>query len=150
NNWTVDATGLNPSLDPSVPQRPGISVRNDTVQSALVSAMTANQKVDVTGLGFTASPLTPSVETTQAASTSEMLQMVTDILSAAGAGTGCGNGNNNQTLGNVQCIGKQNVGSGGQGQNAISLGTAANPQITELTNASAKIAGGSTGYGILI
>src|SRR5262249_12592463 len=91
NNWTVDSTGLNASLDPSVAARPGISVRNDTVQSALVSALTTNQKQDITGLGYTASPLTPSVETTQAASTSEMLQMVTDILSAAGAGTGCGN-----------------------------------------------------------
>jgi hypothetical protein len=156
NNHTVttdasgNVTGVTLDTSGTVPARPAISTRNDTVTSSIVNGLSSGQIPDLQGLGYNSSTSTPSVETTSSASTADILRMVQDILSNNGASSGCGTGNNNNKVGNVQCIGKQNVGSGGQGTNAISLGTAASPQITELTNSNAKIAGGSTGFGILI
>lgn len=149
---TFDASGnvTATPLDPSQPQRPAVSTRNDTVRDSIIAALTANQKEGLTGLGYTASPLTPSVETTSAASTNDILRMVQDILTANGASGGCGSSNSNHQVGQVQCVGKQNVGSGGNSDKAIALGTKDIPQITVLTNSDAKIAGDSTGFGILV
>lgn len=124
NNHLPDGT-----LDASIPPRPAVSVRNDTVRDQLVNALSANQKMQMQGLGFTANPLNPSVWTTGAASTADVTRLISDILT--------------NNAGYVQTIAKTNL-------NQSALGSLAAPAVTVLTNASPKIAGGSTGYGILI
>lgn len=124
NNHLPDGT-----LDPSVPARPAVSVRNDTVRDTLVNGLSTGQKQDMLGLGYSSSPLTPSVFTTASSSTADVQKLITDILAA--------------NAGQVVTIGSAQPAKAG-------LGTLAVPQVTELTNSSPKIAGGSTGYGILI
>jgi len=124
NNHLPDGT-----LDPSVPPRPAVSVRNDTVRDALVNGLSSGQKEQMLGLGFSLTPLNPSVWTTGAASTADVTRLIADILAI--------------NTGKVQTISKTNL-------NQSDLGSQAAPAVTLLTNASPKIAGGSTGYGILI
>lgn len=130
-SFLVDGNNYLPNgtLDPSVPPRPAVSVRNDTVRDALVSALSANQMMKMQGLGYSANPLTPSVWTTGAASTADVTRLIADILAA--------------NVGKVNTISKANL-------NQSDLGSEASPAVTVLSNASPKIAGGSTGYGILI
>jgi len=137
NNWAIDTATSPPtaSLDPSVPARPGISTRNDTVTDALTNGLSSGQKANVTGLGFTTSPLSPSVETTAAASTADMLRMVADIIAGLPA-----NGP----------LALNQISSGNLAAPKYQWGTAAQPLVTELTNSSPKIPGNVEGYGILI
>jgi len=130
-SFVVDGNNHNPdgTLDPSVAARPAVSMRNDTVRDGLVNALTSNQKTQMQGLGYSANPLTPSVWTTGAASTADVTRLISDILAS--------------NVGKVNTISKANL-------NQSDLGSLASPAVTVLTNSSPKIAGGSTGYGILI
>lgn len=120
NNHRPDGT-----LDPSVMSRPGISMRNDTVRTALVGGLSANQQGAITGAGAS-----PSVITTGASSTSDILRLIDDILA--------------KNSGAINTISSKNI------RTQDFLGTAANPAVTYLSNANPSIAGDATGYGILI
>src|SRR5262249_17445021 len=136
-NWTVNTATSppTPSLDATTTARPGVSTRNDTVTNSLVSGLSTGQKADIKGLGYVASPPTPSVYTTASASTAEMLKLVSDILA--------GLPNNGATKLNT-------INSKSLSNPKYNWGTAAQPLVTELTNDSPNITGNVEGYGILI
>jgi hypothetical protein len=156
-NWTLTdlvnnvAVQDNSLCDPagSCP-RPAISTRNDTVTTEVVT--------DLAGLGtVTGLGAPPSVFTTSAASTADLLRFVNDILTANGAPNGCSghSGNNDFWVpgGNgptgVHCV---PLTKGNQGNHTTPdfWGTLASPQVTDVTDTTARLAGGSTGAGILI
>jgi hypothetical protein len=103
------------------------------VTNAIAAGLSAGQAQDLLGVGYSASPLTPSVETTDAASTADILRLISDIQAGLPA---------NGPL----ALNQLNSGN----LNNANFGTAAQPLVTELTNSSPKIAGNVTGYGILI
>ncbi len=60
---------------------PGITTRNDTNSTETRDSLSAEQKDNVTGLGFVpGNPPTPSVATAQGMSAAQINQMVTDLL----------------------------------------------------------------------
>lgn len=128
--------------------RPAISTRNDTVTNQVVSALAGQGTI--VGLGSA-----PSVHTTASASTADLLRFVQQILASNGAPNGCTqNGANDYWLpsnGNpkVHCVPKTK-GNQGSGNNPDFWGTMASPNITYVGDTSARIAGGSSGAGILI
>lgn len=125
NNHRPDGT-----LDPSVLPRPGISMRNDTVRDALVSGLGANQQQAISGLGYSASPLSPSVMTTGASSTADIGRLIDGILA--------------KNAGHINTIADRNI------RTQDFLGSEASPAVTVLSNANPSIAGDAVGYGILI
>ena len=156
-NWTVTDLAANVSAQDNslcIPAgscpRPAISTRNDTVTTQVITALAGQGTI--IGLG---SP--PSVFTTSAASTADLLRFVTDILTANGAPNGCSghNGNNDFWVpgGNgptgVHCV-PQTKGNQGNHTTPDFWGTLASPNITYVTDTTARLAGGSTGAGILI
>jgi hypothetical protein len=157
NNWTLTDLANNVAVEDNsvcVPAgscpRPAISTRNDTVTTEVVTDLAGLGTI--TGLG---SP--PSVFTTSAASTVDLLRFVSDILTANGAPNGCtGHSGNNDFWvpgGNgptgVHCV---PLTKGNQGNHTTPdfWGTLASPQVTDVTDTTARLAGGSYGAGILI
>jgi hypothetical protein len=136
--------------------RPAISTRNDTV--------TAQVTADLTGQGTIVGFGTPpSVLTTAAASTSDMLKFVADILALNGAsGTSCpviSHGansdywvpDNSKPGQGVHCV-PITKGNQGQGQQQYIdfWGDINNPNVTYVTDTTAKLNGGAYGAGVLI
>jgi len=63
------------------PPVPGLSTRNDTNRQEAVASLDAGQKDNIRGLGFSSSPLTPSIMTSPAApSIAQMNQIIDDLL----------------------------------------------------------------------
>jgi hypothetical protein len=115
------------ALNPSGPIRPGISTRNDSVTEDVKSVLSDPQKEKVTGLGFSSSPLNPSVMTTGGPTVTDLEQFVSRILSS-----------------NPVVEVPNNVIASG------AYGTLEAPQITHLTSQHARLDGSMTGVGILI
>jgi hypothetical protein len=164
NNWVVNSLAddsLN-YVDNSVctPSgtcpRPAISTRNDTVTTQVVTALAGQGTI--TGLGTA-----PSVYTTAAGSTADLGRFVDDILANNGAPNGCdgSNGNNDYWRPGpcnsgppgpqcgVHCV-PQTKGNQGNHTTPDFWGTLAVPNITYVGDPTARLAGGSSGAGILI
>jgi len=84
---------------------PGISTLNDTNTQEAISSLTNNQDHDVTGLGYSASPLIPSVKTSPGApSAAQIDSLVNDLLAQSGVVTqSSGTYNNSSTIPGWQC-----------------------------------------------
>jgi Tfp pilus assembly protein PilX/formylmethanofuran dehydrogenase subunit C len=113
---------------PTGPVKPGISTRNSTVSDAVTNSLGSSQKDNVKGLGFLASPLTPSVLPTGGPSASDLDQLVNHLLS----------------LPNVQ-----NTSTKKFNGNDV-FGTPGSPVVTHMTNADVSLNGNASGAGILI
>lgn len=107
---------------------PGISAHVPSVASSVVSSLSTQQKDNVIGQGFTASPLTPSVIGTGGPSVTDLAAISAAVLGLPGVVTE----NDNKINGNVV------------------YGTTALPKITHLTNPNVKINGNFSGAGILV
>lgn len=130
NAFDVDGNDHNVSGDPVVggPVKPGISTRDESVNGDVIDSLSDIQKDNVKGLGFSASPLSPSVLPTGGPSVDDLDQIVNHLLSLPGAvTTGQKNFNGNDTFG--------------------SLGS---PQITYMTDHDVRFNGNASGAGILI
>jgi hypothetical protein len=129
NSFEVD--GNDHDLDGTVPggvAKPGISARTDSVANEVVDSLSDGQKDNVKGLGFSLSPLTPSVLNTGGPDIYDLERLVDNILSTPGVVTTSANAfNGNDTF-----------------------GTLASPQITHMTNPDVRLNGNAFGAGILI
>src|SRR5438093_425485 len=116
----------------SAPPVPGLSTRNDANRQEAVASLDAGQKDNIRGLGFSSSPLTPSIMTSPAApSIAQMNQIIDDLLA----------------LPSVVPYGDNNING------HADFGTNAAPQISHFTNANGvtiKANGDATGPGIMI
>ena len=114
------------------PPVPGLSTRNDANTQEAIASLTDQEKDNIRGLGFSFSPLTPSIMTSPAApSIAEMDQIIDDLLARPGVVPY----GDNQINGNA------------------TFGTTATPQITHFTNTGGvtiKANGNSSGAGIMI
>lgn len=108
----------------------GIATRNDGVTSSVVNSLNNEQKDNVKGLGFSLSPLTPSVLSTGGPSVSDLDNIIADVLT-----------NPNVVVDNTDHV-----------NGNATFGTVADPQITRLTSANFKVSanGNASGAGILI
>jgi hypothetical protein len=130
NKFDVDGNDHNilGAANPAGPIMPGISTRNDGVTNTVTNSLSSSQKDNVTGLGFSLSPLTPSVLSTGGPSVTDLDTIAGRVLAKTGVvTTGTQSFNGNDTF-----------------------GTLANPQITHLTNSDVRLNGNATGAGILI
>ncbi len=132
NGFAVDGNDHNYTggLGPA-PAVPGISTRNDTNTQEAVNSLSAVEKDNITGLGFsTGPPIVPSVSTSPAAPTvAQVNQIADDIL----ARPGVVNNSSSSINGNA------------------TFGTNAAPQITHFTGATTiKGNGNASGAGIMI
>src|SRR5438094_4224137 len=67
------------------PPIPGLSTRNDANRLEAINSLDSTEKDNVRGLGFSLSPLTPSILTSPAApSIAQMNQMIDDLLARPG------------------------------------------------------------------
>lgn len=109
--------------------KPGISTRNDDVTGDVVDSLSNTQKDNVKGLGFSLSPLTPSVLTTGGPDLNDLDQIVNYLLSLSSAlvTTGQKNFNGNDVF-----------------------GTIAAPRITHMTDSDVRLNGNASGAGVLI
>ncbi|HLY38219.1 MAG TPA: hypothetical protein VKU61_09290 [Candidatus Binatia bacterium] len=117
---------------------PGISTLNNTNTQEAITSLNNNQDHDVTGLGYSANPLIPSVATSPGAPTAGQINaMVADLLAEPGVVTqGSGTVNNSSSIPGWQC--KNND-------------PAPTPEITHFTgDVTFKGNGNITGQGILI
>jgi PilX N-terminal len=130
NKFSVDGNDhtIIGTANPSGPIMPGISTRNDGVTGTVTSSLSSGQKDNVTGLGFSLNPLTPSVLTTSGPSVNDLDTISSSILAKSGVVTN----NTSKFNGND------------------TFGTLANPQITHLTNSDVRLNGNAQGVGILI
>lgn len=113
---------------PGGPVKPGISTRNDAVNQDVTDSLSSGQQDNVKGLGFSTSPLTPSVLPTGGPSVDDLDRIVNHLLGLPGVSTtGSKSFNGNDTF-----------------------GTLANPRITHMTNADVTLNGNASGAGILI
>ena len=116
----------------SAPPVPGLSTRNDANRQEAVASLDAGQKDNIRGLGFSSSPLTPSIMTSPAApSIAQMNQIIDDLLA----------------LPSVVPYGDNNING------HADFGTNAAPQISHFTNANGitiKANGDAAGAGIMI
>ena len=110
------------------PAVPGISTRNDAVTGSVTSSLSSSQQDNVRGLGFSLSPLKPSVQTTGGPSVDDLDNIVSQILETPGAVTSSPS--------------KYNGGS--------VFGTLTSPQITHMTSADVQLNGNASGAGILV
>ncbi len=106
---------------------PGISTRNAEATTEVKTELSDPQKDNVKGLGFSLSPLTPSVMTTGGPSNADLNQMITDLLAMPHVTWSSESINGGDTL-----------------------GTVATPQITHLTSPDVQVNGNASGAGILI
>jgi hypothetical protein len=109
------------------PIRPGISTRNDTVTQDSINELSAPQKERVKGLGFSLSPLTPSIHTIEGPDNTDLDRIISYLLANNPVVT-----NNSSSLSNA------------------TLGTLDAPQVTHLTNKNVNLNGNMSGVGILI
>jgi len=111
---------------------PGLSTRNDANRQEAVASLDAGQKDNIRGLGFSSSPLTPSIMTSPAApSIAQMNQIIDDLLA----------------LPSVVPYGDNNING------HADFGTNAAPQISHFTNTDGvtiKANGDASGAGIMI
>lgn len=130
NAFDVDGNDHNIFGDavPAGPVKPGISTRNDGAQQSVVNSLNSTQKDNVRGLGFSTSPLTPSVLPTGGPSVNDLDQIVSNLLSMPG----------------VQTTAQKNFNG------SATFGTLAAPQITYMTDKDVTLNGNATGAGILI
>jgi hypothetical protein len=116
------------ALVPGGVVKPGISSRTDAVQDEVVNSLNSQQKQKVKGLGFSLSPLTPSVLNTGGPNAADLDRIVDNLLASPGVVTNSSSSiNGNETF-----------------------GTIASPAITHLTDNDVKLNGNATGAGILI
>ena len=130
NAFEIDGNDHNSNGDdvPTGPVKPGISTRTSSVSDDVINSLSNQQKDNVQGLGFTSSPLAPSVLPTGGPGIDDLDQIVADLLSLPGVvTTNQKNFNGNDTF-----------------------GTIAAPKITHLTNNDVKLNGNAQGAGILI
>lgn len=132
NAFSIDGRDHNPngSLVSGGVEQPGIATRNDAVTSGVVGTLNNQQKDNVKGLGFSPSPLTPSVVTTGGPGIADLNQIIPSILANNSVVTSsASNLNGNQTWGTLD-----------------------NPQVTHLTANQVRIRanGNASGAGILI
>ena len=133
NNFLVDGNDHNYTggAGPGAPV-PGISTRNDTNTQETLNSLSAGQKDNVTGYGYSnGPPIVPSVKTSPAAPSTTLLnQMINDLLARPRPP----DNNTTQINGNA------------------TIGTTAAPQITHFTGGSLTIKanGNASGAGILI
>ncbi|TMB51708.1 MAG: hypothetical protein E6J60_10845 [Deltaproteobacteria bacterium] len=118
----------------SAPPVPGLSTRNDANRQEAVASLDAGQKDNIRGLGFSISPLTPSIMTSPAApSIAQMNQIIDDLLA----------------LGPPIVV----PYSDNQINGKADFGTTGAPQITHFTNTDGvtiKANGNASGAGIMI
>lgn len=108
--------------------KPGISTRSQDVNDEVINSLSSGQKDNVQGLGFSSSPLTPSVIQGNGPSVSDLDTFVADLLGRSGVVTDT----RHQLNGNDV------------------FGTPATPQITYLTDADLQLSGNASGAGVLI
>lgn len=108
--------------------KPAIATRTDAATTAVVGQLNTQQIPSVQGLGYSTSPLTPSVVTSGGPSLSDLNQIINDVLSRPG----------------VVTINDSNIAGG------TTFGTLSQPQITHLTGNDVTLSGHVSGYGILI
>lgn len=132
NAFEVDGNDHNilGQLVPTGPVKPGISTRNETVNNAVTGSLNASQKDNVQGLGFTLSPLTPSVLPSGGPSVDDLEQIINHLMSIPGA--------------TYQTINDHNI-NGNQ-----TFGEVSSPQVTRLTDDDVRVNGNAQGAGILI
>jgi hypothetical protein len=106
----------------------GMSARTEAAASDIAGDLDSSQAANVRGLGYSTSPLTPSVQPTNGPGTADVAQMVADILATAGV-----------------VHEAQNDFTGSQ-----TFGSLAVPQITHLSHNAVTVSGSITGAGILI
>jgi hypothetical protein len=84
---------------------PGISTLTQGNTNEAINSLSSNQKQDVTGLGYSANPLIPSVKTSPGApSAAQIDAMVADLLARPGVVTqGSGTVNNSSSIAGWQC-----------------------------------------------
>jgi hypothetical protein len=103
NNFVIDGNDhdYNGGAGPGTPV-PGLSTRNQTNTTSVVSTLSGTQMDNITGLGFQASPVSPSVMTSAwAPSISQMNQYITDLLNLGYVDVGTGNITGNKSLGTI-------------------------------------------------
>ncbi len=114
------------------PPVPGLSTRNDANTQEAIGSLTAGEKDNIRGLGFSLSPLTPSVMTSPAApSVNQMNQIIDDLLAQY----------------NVVTVNDPQING------IATFGTPAGPQITHFTHPTGitvKGNGNASGAGIMI
>jgi hypothetical protein len=108
--------------------KPGIATHAASVASNVINSLSNQQKDNVTGQGFSSSPLTPSVVNTGGPSVTDLATIASSILSLPGVVT--------------EHSSKINGNS--------TYGTLTSPQITRLTNSNVKINGNFSGAGIIV
>ncbi len=130
NRFSVDGNDntLFGDPNPGGPVMPGISTRNDGVTSTVTGSLSSGQKDNVTGLGFSANPLIPSVMTTAGPGLDDFDAIAANILAKPGVVTT----STHSFSGNA------------------TFGTLAIPQITYMTNSDVRLNGNASGVGILV
>jgi hypothetical protein len=116
------------ALVPGGVVKPGISARTDTVRDEVVNSLNTAQMDNVRGLGFSLSPLAPSVLNTGGPDIDDLDRIVANLLTSPGVVT-------NSTA----------IINGNQ-----TFGSLASPAITRLTNSDVTLNGNATGAGILV
>ncbi len=113
---------------PSGPIKPGIATRNDTANSGIAGSLTAGQKDNIRGLGFSTDPLTPSILPTGGPSVDDLNDLISHLLS----------------LPNVASTSQRTF----SGQSTF--GSIDHPQVTHMTDNDVKLTGNASGAGVLI
>jgi len=114
------------------PPVPGLSTRNDANRLEAVGSLNDQEKDNIRGLGFSLSPLTPSILTSPAAPSIDLMNQIIDDLLA---------------LPSVVPYGDNNING------HADFGTNATPQISHFTNTNGvtiKANGDASGAGIMI
>jgi len=108
--------------------KPGITTRTDGVKDEVVNSLSNQQKDNVKGLGFSNSPLTPSVMRAGGPGVDDLDVFTADLLARPGV-----------------------VRENGRHFNGDDIfGTVASPRITYMTNPDVRLNGHASGAGILI
>jgi hypothetical protein len=103
NNFVIDGNDhdYNGGMGPGDPV-PGLSTRNQSNTASVIADLSGPQMGNITGLGFQASPVVPSVMTSAwAPSINQMNQYISDLLALGYVSVGTGNITGNQTLGTI-------------------------------------------------
>ena len=141
NSFAVDGNNHDwyGALQPTAPARPGISTRNDGVTNGVIGSLDTGQKDNVRGLGFSLTPLTPSVLTIGGPGTSDIELIKEQVLSRPGIVNDSTHVFNNGDTKVFGTLPPPYGPIGGPG-----------PQITHLTDTNVTVNGSITGVGILI
>jgi Tfp pilus assembly protein PilX len=123
NNHTTSGASANDGVS-----KPGIATYASQVASNVIGSLSTQQKDNVVGQGFSASPLTPSVINSGGPSVADLTAIAQNVLALGGVVT-----NNSDKI-----------------NGTMTFGTLASPQITRLTNSDVKITGNMSGAGILV